>query len=296
MRKRKASTTSMLSRETPDTPSPEKVPSRKVRILPSPPTTRMLRRKGTPTCSNYGSNRQLLYPEYFFCHNCEEWDTCSTLGIKKYKCRPASLPCTAKHSSFVFPSTKLEKFRGETLHHTSCSTKRKKMTYSSVSPCNLNIDQDAVSPLVDSSPVAQVESSPSDRIHAVTLESCLAQLTQKEKEITELTRKLENSKKLANVYKAKADRSAGTELPHPTDVQLELDEAVVKAIKEIIASDRRFSRYGNARKGRLIAKAVLHKDLVNMSFSYCSCKEVVEKKCIYPLENVEGDGFGWWLL
>jgi hypothetical protein len=55
---------------------------------------------------------------------------------------------------------------------------------------------------------ALVGPSPSDVIREITLESCLFQLKQKEIEIMELRRKLENSKKLADVYKAKAKNSA----------------------------------------------------------------------------------------
>jgi hypothetical protein len=63
MRKRSSQN---ISRDTPKTPSPENLPCKKVRHLPSPPQTRLLRRKGTPTCCNFGKDRQLLYPEYFF--------------------------------------------------------------------------------------------------------------------------------------------------------------------------------------------------------------------------------------
>jgi hypothetical protein len=92
-------------------------------------------------------------------------DACSALGIKKSKCCPANLPCTADHtSSFVFPSKKLEKFRCISLQ-SSCSTKRIKLLRSFVSPLNLNVDEEDVV-------VAPVESSPSDRINDITLESC----------------------------------------------------------------------------------------------------------------------------
>jgi hypothetical protein len=70
-----------------------------------------------------------------------------------------------------------------------------------VSPLNLDDnEEDAVA--------AQVGPSPSDVIREITLESCLFQLKQKEIEIMELRRKLENSKKLSDVYKAKAKNSA----------------------------------------------------------------------------------------
>jgi hypothetical protein len=104
---KKKGNVTVLIREMPETPIPEKVLSKKVRCLPSPPTSRMLRRKGTPTCSHVGLNSHLLYPDYFFCHSCTEWDTQLMLGIKGRKCRPARLPCMANHASISFPSDKL---------------------------------------------------------------------------------------------------------------------------------------------------------------------------------------------
>jgi len=61
MRKCKAHT---ISRETPETPSPEKIPSKKVCHLPW---------KDMPTCCNFGKDHQALYPQYFFSQNCTEW-------------------------------------------------------------------------------------------------------------------------------------------------------------------------------------------------------------------------------
>jgi hypothetical protein len=89
---------------------------KKSRLVPSPPATLLLRRKGTPSCFDFGMHQKLLYPE-FFCHNCSEWDTCSSLrlfgktrqkqkkGLNIMVCS-ASLPCTANHMSFTFPTPK----------------------------------------------------------------------------------------------------------------------------------------------------------------------------------------------
>jgi hypothetical protein len=108
----------------------------------------------------------------------------------------------------------------------------------------------------------------------------------------ELTRKLENSKKLADVYKERSKKSAvcTSQLPHPIDVQLELDEAIVKAVSELIASDRRFSRYGNARKGRLIAKAVFHSKAlgsISLPFIIAHAKKWLWKHVITPWKMLQ---------
>jgi hypothetical protein len=109
MRKRKNCMPSGITKTTPLTPSPEKLPSsRRTRLLPSPPTTRILRRKGTPTCCTFGRNRSSLYPGFFFCHNCSEWDVRSQLPCRKVDSRPLKLRCTANHTSFMFPSDRLD--------------------------------------------------------------------------------------------------------------------------------------------------------------------------------------------
>jgi hypothetical protein len=149
-----------------------------------------------------------------------------------------------------------------------------------VSPLNLDDnEEDAVA--------AQVGPSPSDVIREITLESCLFQLKQKEIEIMELRRKLENSKKLADVYKAKAKNSAvhTSQVPQQIDVQLELDEAIVKAVTELIASDQRFRSYGNAHKGRLIAKALFHsRELgsISLPFIIANAKKWLRKHVFTP--------------
>ncbi len=135
MRKFKLGT---ISRETPATPSPEKLPSMKLRLLSSPPQTRILRRKVTPTCCNFGKHRKALYPEYFFGHNCTDWETHAALGVKVKGSRPASLPCTANHTSFIFPSTKMSIY--------SCPNRSKMAKRSAhlsvVSPLHSNVDGD----------------------------------------------------------------------------------------------------------------------------------------------------------
>lgn len=49
----------------------------------------------------------MLYPGYFFCHNCNERDTRSAVGGRKLKSHPASINCTASHESFIFSLEKL---------------------------------------------------------------------------------------------------------------------------------------------------------------------------------------------
>jgi hypothetical protein len=134
MRKRQARTP---SRQTPETPSPEILASKKVCRLPSPPHTRVLQRKVTPTCCNFGKDLQALYPEYFFCHNCAEWETHATLGVKFKASCPASLPCTANHTSFIFPSTKMSIFHRLQLNR---SKKARQLDSSVASPLHLDID------------------------------------------------------------------------------------------------------------------------------------------------------------
>jgi hypothetical protein len=57
---------SSIKREMPATPSPEKLPRKRQQLLPSPPTTRNLRRKGTPTWCTFGPHRGALYPGIFY--------------------------------------------------------------------------------------------------------------------------------------------------------------------------------------------------------------------------------------
>ncbi len=81
----------------------------------------------------------------------------------------------------------------------------------------------------------------------------------------DLNRKLTNSKKLLDVYKKKANNNievlAVSETANDDEEASELDDAIVKAINEIITSDKRFRRYGRACKAQLIANAVFRQDL-----------------------------------
>jgi hypothetical protein len=256
MRKRQERT---ISRQTPKTPSPDILAPKKVRRLPSPPHTRVLRRKGTPTCCNFGKDHQALYPEYFFCHNCAEWETHATVGVKFKASCPAFLPCTANHTSFIFPSTKMSIFHRPQLNR---SKKARQLDSSVVSPLHLDINGGTEDVAAES---VTIPTSPSSSLLSVELQSCRRQLRQKEDMILDLNRKLTNSKKLQDVYKKKANNSievlAVNETANDDKEASELDDAIVKAINEIITSDKHFQRYGRASKAQLIAKAVFRQDL-----------------------------------
>jgi hypothetical protein len=114
-------------------------------------------------------NCQELYPEYFFCHNCTEWETHSLLGMKGKGSHPSSLPCTANHTSYIFPSTIRHMFN----HHKHSSNvnenqKIKKPLPQLVSPTNLSIDDIMDEPDV---PIDPTDSGASDGILLITLEN-----------------------------------------------------------------------------------------------------------------------------
>lgn len=235
-RKNKRKPSSGIRIETIATPSPERVPSKKLRLLPSPPMTRMLRRKGSPTCSIFGLNRGLLYPDYFFCHNCDEWDTDSILGIKKKKSCPAYLRCTANHTSFCFPKDKMEvsnlqngspkrsrrpiqSQRNELPAEPSiCSDLLPNDTFCKKS-MGINLNESALPP-------AQYDES----------EYYKKELQRKDEEIKKLTRQLETSAKLVKFYKRKVS-SSGAPVQEQSNERVELDWAILDSINDMICSD-----------------------------------------------------------
>jgi hypothetical protein len=56
----------------------------------------------------FWSASRCIVSRLFFCHNCSEWDLHSLLPTRKVKVRPNRLRCTAQHTSFLFPTNKLE--------------------------------------------------------------------------------------------------------------------------------------------------------------------------------------------
>jgi hypothetical protein len=106
MRKRKHGATS-ISRDTPATPSPEKLPNKRVCIYLLHLQQEFSNRKGKHPVRIWLKSLFVISWLHFFCHNCNEWDTLSAEGGRKLKFHPASINCTASHESFIFPLEKL---------------------------------------------------------------------------------------------------------------------------------------------------------------------------------------------
>ncbi len=124
------------------------------------------------------------------------------------------------------------------------SKKPRKSVSSSVSPLHLNITDDITDDFTNAimEPV-QTPSSPSDGILPITLQSCQCHLKQKDEAIEELNRKLNNSKKFLEIYKKRANNNVGkdaNEIDNHDDIVLELDEAIVTAINNLLISHKRF--------------------------------------------------------
>ncbi len=224
------------------------------------------------------------------------WESHSALGVKGNVRHPASLPCTANHTSFIFPSMKMELCRYvKHCSQSSISRKPSKVASLSITPLQLQIDDTA-----DDVPVA-VEGSPSDGLLSVTLQSCLKQLKQKDDMIRNLNRKLENSRKLSDVYKKKASNRVEVlnTSNHTEEFEPELDNAIIKAVNDVLSQDKRFQRYGHSRKAQLIAKAVFSPHLFQgnaLPFIIQSAKKWLQTKHFLPLEGFKSHGSGRWIV
>ena len=89
------------------TPSPDFLPTSNKRSFkyPTPPRNWITCSSGTPTCCIFGVHQIQLYPEFFFCHNCDEWNKSMLRVNKRHNLkRSARLCCMANHSSFYFPT------------------------------------------------------------------------------------------------------------------------------------------------------------------------------------------------
>jgi hypothetical protein len=76
-------------------------------------------RHSQPCCLHYGFDRgarEILYPDYFFCGNCDAYVEAMLHGSYKklIKKDSANFICQADHSNFIFPSTK----KSDRIHHT----------------------------------------------------------------------------------------------------------------------------------------------------------------------------------
>jgi hypothetical protein len=71
-------------------------------------SSRRTTRTTKPACIIYGRERNIRYRGFFFCLNCEWWDTDSSLGLTQ-RSHPNSkrYRCTAKHTSWCFPTQKI---------------------------------------------------------------------------------------------------------------------------------------------------------------------------------------------
>jgi hypothetical protein len=229
------------------TPSPEVILLCKKRSFkfPTPPRARITRSSGSPTCCTFGVNQIQLYPEFFFCHNCDEWDKRMLRVNKRHNStRSERYRCTAGHTSFYFPTRpKAVTKRLSPTHHDPNNTP------SSVPDVQVFDTQlRNISPGDSSSPSSF--SSGRDEEGQLT--------TRLRARIGDLERQLENNKKLINYYKSKQSNltSNVNDANERSDDVMELDEAIIEAVNKVISENSRFRRYGKLRKERLIAKAV----------------------------------------
>ena len=76
--------------------------TKKLRLLES------LRTSNTEiTCSDFGCDREILFPNYFFCHECMNWDN-QNHENKRLCCDMKSYKCKVNHTSFVTPTVKVQ--------------------------------------------------------------------------------------------------------------------------------------------------------------------------------------------
>ena len=60
-----------------------------------------------PSCTDFGGDRKELYPGFFFCQQCDDWDN-RQIENKKLKQSSKRYSCRAGHKSFISPTTKLK--------------------------------------------------------------------------------------------------------------------------------------------------------------------------------------------
>ena len=59
-------------------------------------------------CTNFGTNRKELYPDHFFCHGCDLYETYTPDMKTKINRDSIVHKCTGGHESRIFPTTKKE--------------------------------------------------------------------------------------------------------------------------------------------------------------------------------------------
>jgi len=209
--------------------------------FPSPPKARITRSRGSPTCCTFGRHCFELYDEFFFCSNCDEWDQreLSRVGRKDVK-RPQQLSCTAGHTSFYFPTTRRKGFMKVS---PTPVTPRKSSQLGMMVVLTILMSS-TFSPAADEE--INVHSTPPSQVNRHL-----------QVKIADLERKLENNKKLISYYKGEMNkkRVLSTDTS-PSDKNLELDEAIMQTVNDLLRNNKRFSCYSKLCWERLIAKAI----------------------------------------
>ena len=93
---------------------PKKIMSNKVKTgstslsieIKLPPQKKIHTRSMVITCSDFGPERQKLFPDSFFCNQCDNWDARDVLN-SKLKCDSVRYKCTVKHISMDEPEKKI---------------------------------------------------------------------------------------------------------------------------------------------------------------------------------------------
>ena len=105
-----------------------KLPSLPTWQIPESPVkekdiSRLRASKELPTCSDYGQNRRLQFPGYFFCSECDFWDLSSfdPFSSSRNKRTSRTFACSANHKSWVMPTDKLNIGNGH-----NCDNARRK--------------------------------------------------------------------------------------------------------------------------------------------------------------------------
>ena len=60
-----------------------------------------------PSCTDYGPDRKELYPGFYFCQQCDDWDN-RPVENKRLKQANKRYQCRAGHKSFISPTTKMK--------------------------------------------------------------------------------------------------------------------------------------------------------------------------------------------
>ena len=68
-----------------------------------------------PTCRDFGEDRMIIWPGYFFCHPCKMHENEKRLGNHRAKRTMKKYKCTAGHDNFDHTTTKTKKWSRVTI-------------------------------------------------------------------------------------------------------------------------------------------------------------------------------------